>query len=490
MNLVARLALAILLGVFSVLGAFTVWRVRGEIETFDREIRRDHRIIGLTASAALSKTRTRQEAMRLAERIDASRERIGVRYVSLGPAPDSGMKPSYAISQQEAPLPGGWTQLEQPGDGTNGRPEFLVTYVRAPLIDEPDGAIELTESLTPRAAYISRGVAGAVGSSVAMLFVCGLLVTSLSARLVGKPVTELITAVRRIGGGDFDALANIQRSDEFGELALALRSMSVELQAAREKMLADAAAKIRALEQLRHAERLATLGQLASVLAHEIGTPLNVIGGHAKMIATGKLDGDETRESGRAIGSQCERMTQIVRRILDYARRRPPRRSRISATDVLRQAQDLLKGLAEQREVYITIDASDGRDELFADPGQLQQAVINLVMNAIQASKAGGSVNLGVAIAAESASRCEEFVVLSVRDSGAGMAPGAQDRIFEPFFTTKPPGEGTGLGLSVARDIVVEHGGFIQVSSEVDAGSTFRVFLPRGVADAGSDIGR
>jgi signal transduction histidine kinase len=262
--------------------------------------------------------------------------------------------------------------------------------------------------------------------------------------------------------------------------------MSVELSAERDRTQVEAQARIRALEQLRHAERLTTLGQLASVLAHEIGTPLNVVAGHAKLVATGKLDASGTRESAQAIGVQCERITSIVRRVLDYARRRPPKRAQIDGSDVVGQTRALLRSLAEQRGVELELEKSANPSELFADPDQLQQVLINIVMNAVHASPPGGSVRIGIEHSVQVlAGKTTEFVVFVVRDLGHGIDEQVRERIFEPFFTTKPPGDGTGLGLSVARDIVDEHGGFIDVSSVPNQGTVFMIYLPRRADDAG-----
>ncbi|HKO90271.1 MAG TPA: HAMP domain-containing sensor histidine kinase, partial [Polyangiaceae bacterium] len=378
---------------------------------------------------------------------------------------------------------GAWLQQEQRLDTEAVRGDYLVTYVAAPVADAVEGAIELAQPLASRTGYISRGVSNVLASSAAMLLVCGLIVALIGARLVGKPVSELIAAARRIGAGDFRAITAVQRKDEFGELARALSTMSLELDTARRNMTDETEARIRTLEQLRHAERLVTLGHLASVLAHELGTPLNVVAGHAKLIATGKLSGDPVRESGSVIGGQCERMTQIVRGILDYARRKPPRRIWIPASDLVRQVCDLLRGLAEQRRVKLFVEHPDAEAKLFVDPGQLQQAFINLVMNAIQASRSGSQVRLGVATEERAPTKAGStpYVVLSVSDQGPGISPDSQEEIFQPFFTTKANGEGTGLGLSVARDIVREHGGFVEVASAPDEGSTFRVYLPQRV---------
>lgn len=488
MRLVPKLALTLLTGVFAVLAAFTAWRVRGEVDTFDHDVRRDHRMVGITAAAALSKTRTRAEAMRLAQRIDASRERIRIRFVSLAHEPDPNVVPLVALAPHQIPAPGASTQLERQlnVDGRSG--DYLLTYVGAPVVDDPHGALQLEESLEPRAAYVSRGVWNALASSVAMMLVCVVIVASVGVRLVGKPVSELLAAVRQIGAGKFARLTAEGRADEFGQLARALRVLSIELELARLRTQEEADARIAALEQLRHAERLATLGQLASVLAHEIGTPLNVIAGHSKMLATGRLLGDGARESGSVIGSECQRMTQIVRRILDYARRKPPRRLWLDAADVMQQAHDLLTGLAAQRHVALALDSEGLRFELFADPEQLQQAVINLVMNAVQASPAGATVRLAVAMDTrrDTSEGDAQYVVLVVEDRGIGMSAEVAERIFEPFFTTKPPGQGTGLGLSVVSEVASDHGGFVELESRETEGSTFRLYLPKGSADAGA----
>jgi len=481
MRLVPKLAVALLAGVFFVVAVFTAWRVRGELAAFDRDIRRDQRVIGLTAAAAVSKAPTREAAVRLVQSIDASREAMNIRFVSLAQAAGSALGPLTSIPPDQRPQPGAWLQQEQRLDTDTARGDYLVTHVAAPVADDASGAIELTQPLASRTGYISRGVSNVLASSAAMLLVCGLIVPLIGARLVGKPVSELIAAARRIGAGDFAAITTVQRKDEFGELGRALRSMSVDLDTARRNGTEETEARIRTLEQLRHAERLVTLGHLASVLAHELGTPLNVVAGHAKLIATGKLSGDPARESGGVIGAQCERMTQIVRGILDYARRKPPRRIWIHASDLVRQVCDLLRGLAEQRQVKLFLEQHDAEARLFVDPGQLQQAFINLVMNAIQASRTGSQVRLGVATEQRELPKgaSTAYVVLSVSDQGPGISPDSREEIFQPFFTTETNGEGTGLGLSVARDIILEHGGFVEVVSSPEEGSTFRLYLPQ-----------
>jgi len=485
-KLVPKLALALFAGVFVVVFAFTALRVRSEIQLSDQDVRRVQRIVGLTAGAALAKTRTREEAVRLAQRVDASREAIRVRFVSFARDRDSALRPLVPMRPDKVPPPGESTQVIAPREPGSNAADILVTYVGAPVVDEPQGAIELMQPLASRAEYIWKGLWSALASSLAMLVVGGLTVVVIGARVVGQPVSQLITATRRIGEGDLQVLETIRRRDEFGELADALRSMSGEIEAERLRTRIEVEARIQALEQLRHAERLTTLGQLASVLAHEIGTPLNVIAGHAKLIAAGRMTAPGISESAATIGEQSERITRIIRRILDYARRRPARRAWLDPSDVIRQACALLRGLAEQRQVELEVVEPGERLRLHADPDQLQQAVTNLVLNAIHVSSSHERVRVVLASAAPVRdSDGHDLVAISVHDAGPGVPQDVRDRIFEPFFTTKPPGEGTGLGLSVVKDIVEDHGGSIEVVAGAHGGSVFTMYLPRSAPDVG-----
>jgi signal transduction histidine kinase len=478
-KLVPKLALALFAGVFAVVAGFTAWRVHREIEAFDEDVRKAQRVVAVTAAASLSKHRSREDGIRLARRVDETRESIRIRYVSLAPDAPPTLRPLIRLQERNLSLGSPWLQLVEPRSGTQAA-DLLLTYVAAPVTDDALGAIELSQPLASRIDYAWKGVWSALASSMAMLLVGGAAMAFIGARVVGRPVQELIAAARRIGEGDFNVIESSKRRDEFGELARALHAMSLDLSAERSRASAETEARIQALQQLRHAERLSTLGQLASVLAHEIGTPLNVIAGHAKLVTSGKLPDSAMRESTTAISEQCERITNIVRRILDYARRTPPRRLRIDAADLVGQTRAMLHSLAERKSVELKLEAPAERIELHADPDQLQQALTNVVMNAVHASPQKGQVLLAVAavqrvVEAKSA----DFAVFSVRDGGEGIAEELHEQIFEPFFTTKSPGDGTGLGLSVARDIVREHGGFIEILSTRSEGTTFMICLPR-----------
>ena len=260
--------------------------------------------------------------------------------------------------------------------------------------------------------------------------------------------------------------------------------MCEQLDEARAKVRNETEARIAALEQLRHEDRLKSLGRLASGIAHELGTPLNVISGHADMIAEQSLSPPEAAESAQTIKAQSERIANTVRRILDFARRRPGQRTPVDLRQLTRQTLDLIAPLAQKHNVKLTLADGHGAAVVRADVEQIRQVVLNLATNAVQAMPRGGNVEVAISPAlapppAGQADAGRQYVCISVRDEGEGISAENLSRIFEPFFTTKGCGQGTGLGLAIAEGIVREHGGWIAVESSLGKGSCFCVCLPK-----------
>jgi signal transduction histidine kinase len=308
----------------------------------------------------------------------------------------------------------------------------------------------------------------------------------LGIRLIGRPLHRLVEKTRRVGKGDLTEPLHLQGHDEIAEVAAAFNVMCEQLAESQEQILAETTARIAALEQLRHADRLKTVGRLASGMAHELGTPLNVVSARGALIAEGTLSDAEIVESGNIIKAQSERITAIVRQLLDFARRSIPHREPADLRRVAEQAIRLLTTFAKKQNVTISLscDVPDAMTEV--DVGQIQQVLTNLIVNAVQAMPKGGTVEVSICrehvCPPEGQDGSEgEHVCLSVRDEGVGVSEENMPLLFEPFFTTKDTGKGTGLGLSIAYGIVSEHGGWIDVASEPEKGSCFSVYLPREV---------
>jgi signal transduction histidine kinase len=271
-------------------------------------------------------------------------------------------------------------------------------------------------------------------------------------------------------------------------LAAEMNATCERLAAAARRVTEETRSRIAAVNQLRHADRLTTVGKLASGLAHELGTPLNVIEARADMIASGETSRAESQDYARVIRQASERMTALVRQLLDFARPRMATPAPHDVSELLRRTVTMLSPLAGKKDIQLAVRDPSGPTTAFVDPDQLEQVIANLVVNAIQAMNRAGRVELRVVTQraqppVDHGGPEADYVCVSVHDEGSGIAPEHLAHVFEPFFTTKDVGSGTGLGLAVAYGIIRDHGGWIDVDSKLGEGTTFRVFLRRG-ADA------
>jgi PAS domain S-box-containing protein len=223
-------------------------------------------------------------------------------------------------------------------------------------------------------------------------------------------------------------------------------------------------------EQLRKAERFAELGTLASGMAHEIGTPMNVILGRAELLMR-KAPDEATRKGLQAIVTQVERITKIMHQLLSFARKRPAERRPVNLSQVVVDVLDVMQEKFQKHRIQVEPRIPSGLPSVWADPDQMNQVLLNLVINACQAMPDGGTLILKL-------QQNGRDVQIIIKDSGCGIPEDQVGKIFDPFFTTKPVGDGTGLGLTVVHGIVQEHDGSIQVISAPDQGTTFIVALP------------
>lgn len=489
MKLVRRLTLYLLLAVGVVFGVDSYLSVRRHLALFDEDIRRDEKLLGNALARAVERVWQRQgedQAWKLLHAMDAGAGEVRIRVVYLDAAqgePQAPTAPQRAVeaARRNRTL----THVREEGE-----PEArLFTYVPLDIPGDRVAALEVTEPLAHERVYSAERIRGTLLTSALAVLVCGGVAWIVGARLVGQPVSALVAKSRRIATGDFSGPLVIRRGDELSQLAAEMNSMAAALDAAAQRVASESAARVRAVEQLRHADRLTTVGKLASGLAHELGTPLNVVAGRAKMIASGEIESpEEGTESARIILEQAERMTRIVRQLLDFARRRPGEKHSTELGALARQTASLLQPLAAKGGVSLACEEPAGPVHATVDAAQIQQALTNLVVNAIQASGRERSVRIGVAVRATAPEgprgpRPEgPWALLEVQDEGVGIAADQLPEVFDPFFTTKAVGEGTGLGLSIAHGIAEENGGWIDAESEPQRGSCFRIWLPQAAA--------
>jgi two-component system NtrC family sensor kinase len=465
-KIIPKLTMALVCGTCVVLAANAYFRVQRERRYFEADRLRDHEMIGRSlgaAAAAVWKSEGEQAAIHAIDAVNSHFSTIHIHWVSSDRTHMLGADPRVLST---APAGQPVTRIERDEEGTSS---VWNTYVPLDVDGLRRGVIELSEPATSERSFIRRTVAETVGATAALAALMAVMSFVLGQWLVGAPVRALSQKARRVGQGDFSGPVVRLPRDELGELAREMNAMSDRL--------------VATMEQLRHADRLAIVGKLASGVAHELGTPLNVVLARAGMIASGEATPDESRDYAKVIAGAADRMTKTIRRLLQFARRSGVQKSKRDVRELVKDTLELLGPLADKRSVALVLAPGEVDTAASVDGGQIQQVVTNLVMNAVQAIPAGGTVELrlerekGIAPADVGGGEAE-WLCLTVADDGEGIAPEHLPHVFEPFFTTKDIGEGTGLGLAVTYGIIREHGGFIAVESKVHVGTTFSVFLP------------
>lgn len=480
MKLARKISIALGLMAFATLVVLGTLLIRWDRDRSNEDMEHDHRLLGRVLVGAVAQSwmvSGEGGAMSLLREASRHQAEVRLRWVWLDP---ESLGPPLSPADRDR-LSRGTTVFLREGVG-----EAAVMRTYAPVqVSGRFGAVEISESLRRQHQHREnmRRATTAATLVIAALFLLGAV--WLGRWLVGKPVQALATMAQRIGGGELEARVLLPQKDELGDLGEAMNRMAGALALSREQLAAEEKARLSTLEQLRHADRLTTVGKLASGVAHELGTPLNVIAGRARMIWSREVEGEEALESARIIERQAQVMTRIIRQLLDFARRRVPHRARENVAELVSSALNMLKPLAAKKEISLTFAPAElglGA-QADVDGGQVQQILANLVMNAIQAVKPRGEVRVALdqvrAVTPPSLGGTEgRYVRIQVTDDGEGIPADILPHIFEPFVTTKDVGEGTGLGLSVSWGMVQDQGGWIEVESEPSHGSRFNVYLP------------
>ena len=234
-------------------------------------------------------------------------------------------------------------------------------------------------------------------------------------------------------------------------------------------------------ERLRLVDRLSALGALSAGMAHEIKNPLGSITGSIEILESAVPDGDERQEFVQILKKEIQRLSEIVSNHLDLVRPIKPERGPHDVGEIVRSVVELMRKQATQQGVELSLNVDDGLPTLSVDGQQVRQAVLNLVINGVQALPDGGRVDLSVA-------RHGDRVRVRVEDDGSGLDEQALRQVFEPFFTTKDGG--TGLGLSIAFQIADQHGGDLRVENRAEGGARFDLELPTAAQPDRTEVAR
>jgi len=310
-----------------------------------------------------------------------------------------------------------------------------------------------------RQAVILVAAAGAVA-------ICAVLLVVLAV-LIQRPLKELQQEIAKLQAGDLSVRVSFaERNDEIGDLGRNFNAMVRQLRETRGQI------ELLHRTQISRAEHLATLGELAAGLAHEIRNPLAGIAGVIEIIGRDLPESSSNREVLKEVQQEVLHIKQILSDLLDYARPRPASFRPADLNLTAKHAVVLARQQTVSRPIEIEFTKAENLAPVEHDTAQIQQVLLNLLLNSVQAIEAtGGPGTVRVIVG-----RADGFATISVNDTGRGITPADLPNIFRPFFTTKR--QGTGLGLSLTKRIVEDHGGRIEVSSQPGVGTRFTVWLP------------
>lgn len=356
------------------------------------------------------------------------------------------------------------------------------------------GVLDIVYSLED----IDRGLR-ANALTIALFSLCFVVVASVMVaffvhRLIQVPLNDLENGARRLSSGDLEQTIPVRSDDEFGQLSGSFNAMTRALKQSRlelrewahtlEEKVEKRTRELRAAQaEAVRGEKLASVGLLAAGIAHELNNPLTGILTFSHLLRQKVHDDSPDAEDLDLIIRETKRCAAIIRRLLDFAREKPPEKKFADLNPIIEDTTRIIERPAHLRNIEITLEFDPDLPLVWVDADLFKQVIMNLLVNAQHAIEEKGGITVRTR-------RCPDprppepgappvpMVEISVIDTGCGIPENIINRIFDPFFTSKKVGSGTGLGLSVSHGIVKAHGGAIEVESTEGEGSTFRVFLP------------
>lgn len=473
-SLRTALVFRVLVPLFLALGGAVFWLLHTIEDEAERRLKDEVELVGRALRLPLVHAMERDRPGTVSEAL-RSALRIGRVYGAYVYGPEGEILASFGGAEPEGP-PDRIDELVEIGDRTGEFGSLAGRRVYSsfvPLTDEWGRGLGLLQ-VTRRQSDFEEYIAGLRFRALAVLLLGMGVVTALVLRghhaAVGGPLARLNSSMTRVGSGDTEHRAHPTGPKELAALARTFNEMLDRLQEAATELNERRRQQQELQSELAAAEKLAAIGELASGVAHELGSPLSVVDGQAQRLLRHPRQDPDTGKELETIRAQVRRMESIIRQLMEFGRSETGRRRPTSLEQVVRGAVAAASEVASRTGTDIQAGAMDSDITLRLEARRVEEAITNLLRNACQATP-GGTIRIGY-------DRTPTHARLIIEDDGPGIPEEIHTRIFEPFFTTKPSGEGSGLGLAVAHGIIEEHGGRIDIDRSSLGGARFTVHLP------------
>jgi two-component system, NtrC family, sensor kinase len=363
------------------------------------------------------------------------------------------------------------------------------------------GVVDITYSLGKINQTMKAHVVNMVVVSIGFILLISLSAGWLLHRMIYLPLGDLEKGAKRLSSGNFDRPIPVRGEDEFGSLARSSNSMMVALKKSRQELeewvqtleqkVDQRTQELRLAEaEVARGEKLASIGQLAAGIAHELNNPLTGVLTFTHLLRKKMPEGSQDAEDLDLVIRETKRCASIIRRLLDFAREKTPEKALVNLNGLIEETVRFVERSAALQQIEIAMELDSDLPPLFVDADLIKQVLMNMLVNAQQAIKGRGRILVHSRVhegrkLPNCGGESVRAVEIAIIDTGCGIPKANLQRIFDPFFTSKEVGKGTGLGLSVSYGIVRSHGGEIEVESTEGEGTTFRIYLPArlGIAE-------
>jgi signal transduction histidine kinase len=490
MSLSARLSLFVAVIVIGVVASVTVLENRAYERQIDADLENAARFAAQSAADTLGDRAEPLDALEIRDTLhdvtesDPLIDTLSV--IAEDPAGAARVVASTA-SEERAEVADLALRAIESGVAARERTATVVMYA-VPVAHRNRYAVAATVGLESVIQARSQGLRIALGFAGATILLVIVLVQLTVRQFVSVPVRGLLRTMEATGQGQSRVRAPVVRKDELGVIATGLNAMLDQLegfnQSLRERveeatrdlsvrnaqLAASREALLSTRESLARAERVAALGQVAANVAHQAGTPLNLVSGYVQMLRDDPDTNERVRARLETVDRQIQQVARVLRTMLDSARP-PVGLETVSVSDVTERVREVAEPRLTRAGITLTVRSEPNLPSIRANVTQLEMALLNLLTNALDATPQGGTVTL------EATRRADAGVRLEVSDTGTGIAADVQDRLFELWVTTKPAGQGSGLGLAIVRDVVRAHGGTVSAYNR-KGGAVFVIDLP------------